>query len=59
MTVNTVNEKIETNLKAPKLKVGNSVRITKYKNTFFKGYTNNWSRKLFVVDTMWKTNPWT
>ena len=27
-------EKIETNLKAPKFKVGNRVRIIKYKNIF-------------------------
>ena len=31
-------EKIETNPKARKLKVKDSVRITKYKNIFSKGY---------------------
>ena len=36
-------EKIETNLKAPKFKVGNRVRIIKYKNIFNKVYTKNWS----------------
>ena len=36
-------EKIETNLKAPKFKVGNRVRIIKYKNIFKKVYTKNWS----------------
>ena len=35
-------EKIETNLKAPKFKINDRVRITKYKNVFSKGYTENW-----------------
>ena len=34
-------EKIETNHKAPKFKVNDIVRITKYKNIFSKGYTEN------------------
>ena len=39
-----LTKKIETNPKAPKFKVNDSVRITKYKNIFSKGYTENWSR---------------
>ena len=35
------------------------VRITKYKNNFSKGYTENWSRELFIIDSVLKTNPWT
>ena len=35
----TFTEKTETNYKAPKFKVGDRVRITKYKNIFSKGYT--------------------
>ena len=38
-------EEIESGLKAPKFKVGDSVRITKYENSFGKGYTNSWSKK--------------
>ena len=34
-------EKIETSLKAPKFKVNDRVRITKYINIFSKGYTQN------------------
>ena len=30
------------NKKDPKLKVGDNVRISKYKNIFAKGYTPNW-----------------
>ena len=35
------------------------MRITKYKNIFNKGYTGNWSREIFVIDSVLKTNPWT
>ena len=37
----SLTKKIETNHKASKLKVNNRVRITKYKNVFSKGYTEN------------------
>ena len=36
-----LTEEIESGLKAPKFKVGDSVRITRYKNSFSKGYTNS------------------
>ena len=52
-----MTEKIETNYKAPKLKVNDRVSITKYKNIFSKG--KNWSREIFVIDSVLKTNPWT
>ena len=35
--------KKEVNDKDPKFKVHDSVRISKYKNIFAKGYTPNWS----------------
>ena len=35
--------------KEPKFKVGDHVRISKYKNIFAKGYTPNWSEEVFVV----------
>ena len=37
------------NKKDPKFKVGDHVRISKYKNIFVKGYTPNWSEEVFVV----------
>ena len=52
-----LTEKIGTNPKAPKFKVNDRVRITKYNNTFSKGYTESWSRKIFVIDSVLKTNP--
>ena len=42
-----LNEKIETNPKAPKFKVNDRVRITRHKNIFSKGY---WSREKFVQE---------
>ena len=37
------------NKKDPKFKVGDNVRISKYKNIFAKGYTPNWSKEVFVI----------
>ena len=50
---------IESNPKAPKFKGNDRVRITKYKNIFNKCYTENWSREIFITDSVLKTNPWT
>ena len=41
------NEKY--NEEDPKFKVGDHVRIPKYKNIFAKGYAPNWSEEIFVV----------
>ena len=54
-----LTEKIEINPKAPKFKVNDRVRITKYKNIFSKGYNENWSRETINIDSLLKTNPWT
>ena len=35
--------------KNPKFKVGDHVRISKYRNTFAKGYAPNFSEEIFVV----------
>ena len=52
-----LTEQIETNHRAPKFKAGDGLRIPKHKNIFSKGYTKNWSRKIFVIDSDIKTNP--
>ena len=44
---------------APKFKFNYRVRITKYNKIFSKADTENWSRKIFVIDFVLKTNPWT
>ena len=49
----------ETNEKSPKFKVGDNVRFSKYKNIFAKGYKPNWSEKVFVVNKVQNTVPWT
>ena len=54
-----LTEKVETNLKAPKFKVNDRARIIKYKNIFSKGYTENWSREILIIDSILKTNSWT
>ena len=33
--------------------------VTKYKHIFSKGYTEIWLRKVFIIDSVLKTNPWT
>ena len=40
-----INTNKETNDEDPKFKVGDRVRISKYRNIFAKGYTPNWSEK--------------
>ena len=47
------------NKKDPKFKVGDHVRISKYKNIFAKGYTPNWSEEVFVVSKIKNTVSWT
>ena len=54
-----IDFKKETNDKDPKFKVGDHVRISKYKNIFAKVYTSNWSEKVFVVGKIKNTVPWT
>ena len=49
----------EVNDNYPKFKVGDHVRISKYKNTFAKGYTPNWSEEVFVIKKIKNTVPWT
>ena len=47
------------NKKDPKFKIGDRVRISKYKNIFAKGYAPNWSEEVFVVSKIKNTVPWT
>ena len=47
----------ETNKEDPKFKVGNHVRISKYKNIFAKGYTPNPSEEVFAVNKIQNTVP--
>ena len=40
-----------------KLNIGDRVRIQKYKNIFAKGYEPKWTREIFIVDKVMRTNP--
>lgn len=68
MTPNKVDSSNEKNLldtvynnlkvcKIAKFKVGDHVRISKYKHIFEKGYTPNWTTEVFKIKTMNNTNP--
>ena len=48
----------EVNNKDPKFKVGDHVRISKYKNIFAKGYIPNWSEEVSVINEIKNTVPW-
>ena len=54
-----INTDKEINNKDPKFKVGDRVRISKYKNIFAKSYTPNWSEEVFVIKKVKNTVPWT
>ena len=49
----------EHNEKDSRFKVGDRVRIPRYKNIFAKGYTPNWSKEIFVVDKINDAVPYT
>ena len=49
----------EVDDKDPKFKVGDRVRISKYKNIFAKGYTPNWPEEVFVIKEVKNAVPWT
>ena len=49
----------EVNDKVPKFKIGDYVRISKYKNIFAKGYIPNWSEEVFIISKIKNTVPWT
>ena len=49
----------EHNEKLSRFKVGDRVRISKFKNIFAKGYTPNWSSEIFIVGKVNDTVPYT
>ena len=44
----------EVDNKDSKFKIGDHVRISKYKNIFVKGYTPNWSEEVSVIKKKFK-----
>ena len=49
----------EHNERDSRFKVGDRVRIIKFKNIFAKGYTPNWSTEIFIVNKIDDTVPYT
>ena len=52
-----INTSKEINNKDPKFKVGDHVRISKYKSIFAEGYMPNWSEEVFVIKKVKNTIP--
>ena len=53
-----INSSKEVNDKNPKFKIGDNVRISKYKKKVFaKGYVPTWSEVLFVIKKIINTVP--
>ena len=53
-----LNSNMEELSSKPKFKIGDKVRISKYKRKLFdKGYTPNWTEEIFLVDKIQSTNP--
>ena len=57
--IKDIDFKKEVNDKNPKFKVGDHVRISKYKNIFVKRYMPNWSEEIFIIKKIKNTVPWT
>ena len=49
----------DSNVTKPKFKIGDHVRISKYKNIFDKRYTQNWPEGVFVISKIKDSVPWT
>ena len=54
-----IDFKNEVTDKDPKFKVGDHVRIFRYKHIFDKGYTPNWSEEVFAISKIKNRVPWT
>ena len=54
-----IDFKKEISNKDPKFKVGDRVRISKYKNIFAKGQMPNWSEEIFIIKKIKNTVSWT
>ena len=48
---------VDSNKKDPKFKVGDRVRISKYKKNFSKECTQSWSEQVFAVSKIKNTVP--
>ena len=58
-TVFNYNNNIKNNLKSSKFKIGDFVRVSKYKHLFEKSFTPNLGVEIFKVNKVRNTNPYT
>ena len=54
-----INSSKEISYEDPKFKIGDTVRISKCKNMFAKGYVPNWSEEVLAIKKVQNTVPWT
>ena len=55
---NLYSDEIYKPVKKPKFRIGDKVRISKYKRKLFdKGFTPNWTEEVFVIDEILHTEP--
>jgi Integrase core domain len=57
--LNTVYKLNPVEMKPPKFKINDRVRISKSKSVFAKGYTQNWSNEIFKIVKVQNTTPHT
>ena len=53
-----INSSKKINDEDPKFKIGEIIRISKYKNIFAKVYVPNWSKEYFVIKKIENTASW-
>ena len=54
-----INSSKKINDRDPKSKIGDIVRVSKYKNIFTKSFVPNWSEEVFAINKVKNTVPWT
>ena len=58
VVANLYSDEIYKQVKKPKFRIGDKVRISKYKRKLFdKGFTPNWTEEIFVIDDTLHTKP--
>ena len=51
---NYIKYNVDSKDKDPKFKIGDHIKLSKYKNNFAKEYTPNWSEEVFAIKKNWK-----
>ena len=50
-------DNLQENLPFPKYKIGDKVRISKYKYIFTKGYEANFTKEIFIIEEIFFGDP--